>query len=84
MPDTPSLTVLLFARYAELFGAAELRLALPQPATVAGVVEALRILPGGAALPLNPLVAVNARQARSDQPVSAGDELALLPPMAGG
>lgn len=84
MPDTPALTVLLFARYADLLGAAELRMPVPQPATVAAVVQALRLLPGGAALPLTPLVAVNARQARPDQAVVAGDELALLPPMAGG
>lgn len=84
MPDTTELTVLLFARYADLLGASELRLAVPFPATVAGVVEALRARPGGSALPVAPLVAVNARQARLDQAVSPGDELAILPPMAGG
>jgi len=84
MPDTNSLTVLLFARYAELLGAAELRLPMPVPATVAGLVLHLRGVQGGAELPERLLVAVNARQVGLDQALQPGDEVALLPPMAGG
>ncbi len=84
MPDTPSLTVLAFARYADLLGAGEFQLPVPAPATVAALVQQLRQLPGGAALPERLMVAVNARQAAPDHPVQGGDEVALLPPMAGG
>lgn len=84
MADSPPVQVLLFARYAELLGSGRLTLPLPAPATVAAVVSAVRGLPGGSALPLHPLVAVNARQALESDPVQGGDEVALLPPMAGG
>lgn len=84
MADPNPLQVLLFARYAELLGGDRLELAVPNPPTVAGVVDQLRRRPGGDQLPASVLVAVNARQARGDDPVRAGDEIALLPPMAGG
>jgi molybdopterin converting factor small subunit len=42
------------------------------------------VLPGGARLPERPLVAVNRRHARLDAVLVEGDEVALLPPMAGG
>jgi molybdopterin converting factor small subunit len=84
MPDSSSLTVLLFARYADVIGAATLPLPVPDPATVGAVVARLRRMPGGEALPATPLVAVNARQAHLSDPVRAGDEVALLPPMSGG
>jgi len=84
MADTPFLRVLLFARYADLLGTDLLRLPVPEPPTVARVIELLRQRPGGAQLPAMPLVAVNARQARGSDPVQAGDEVAVLPPMAGG
>lgn len=78
------LHLLFFARYADLLGRNALDLPLPASRTVAGVIEAVRRLPGGEALPAHVVVAVNARQAASDAPVSAGDEVAFLPPMAGG
>lgn len=84
MPDSPPIRVLLFARYADLLGTTELVLGVPDPATVGGVVAAVRSRPGGAGLPPILLVAVNARQATLDTPVGPGDEVALLPPMAGG
>lgn len=76
--------VLLFARYAEMFGADALDVSLPVPATVADVVGLLRGRPGGAALPARILCAVNLRQAELDTTVAPGDEVALLPPLAGG
>lgn len=84
MPVSPSIRVLAFARYAELLGTGHLDLLLPDPPTVAGVLAEVRQLPGGAQLPVRILVALNARQARLGDAVAAGDELALLPPMAGG
>lgn len=76
--------VLLFARYAECFGAESLDVQLSAPATVADLVLALRQLPGGELLPPQPLVAVNLTQVVSDHPLAPGDEIALLPPLAGG
>jgi molybdopterin converting factor small subunit len=76
--------VLTFASYAEVLGSAMLTVELPEPATVNDLIRALRALPGGASLPTLPLVAVNRRLAGSGTPITAGDELALLPPLAGG
>ncbi len=76
--------VRLFARYAELFGTEQVEVALPEKSTVADLVAALRVFPGGASLPANPFVAVNMSQARPDAVISTQDELALLPPLAGG
>lgn len=74
-----------FARYAELVGREEFELPLPAPATVAEVVRQVRTgVPGGARLPERPLTAVNLRHVRLDAPVRDGDEVAFLPPLAGG
>lgn len=77
-------TVRLFARYAELFGAEQVEVTLPAMACVADLIGALRALPGGASLPERPFVAVNMAQAAPQDVVHAGDEVALLPPLAGG
>jgi molybdopterin synthase sulfur carrier subunit len=74
-----------FARYAELVGREEMELDLPFPATVADVVrQARRQLPAAHQLPEHPLAAVNLQHVRLDAPVQDGDEVALLPPLAGG
>ena len=57
---------------------------LPSNARVADLITALRLLPGGAALPPAPFVAVNMTQAPPDAAIGSGDEIALLPPLAGG
>jgi molybdopterin converting factor small subunit len=55
------------------------------PATVADVIARVReAFPGTQALPPKPLAAVNQRQAKLDALVNEGDEVALLPPLAGG
>ena len=77
-------SVRLFARYAELFGAEQVDLLLPPTARVADLVAALRTLPGGASLPEHPFVAVNLAQARPEDALHADDDIALLPPLAGG
>lgn len=74
----------MFARYAELFGTAEVSLALKAPATVAAAVAALRKYPGGEHLPERPLVAVELEHAPYDRVLRDGDELGFLPPVAGG
>jgi len=76
--------VLLFASYAETIGRETLEVTLPEAATVADVVSRIRRLPGGAALPPKPLCARNLAHAGQDDRVAAGDEIAILPPMAGG
>jgi len=74
-----------FARYAELIGAEELPFSVSLPATVADVVRHARAeIPGAGALPERPLVALNLRHAPLDASVADGDEVALLPPLAGG
>jgi sulfur-carrier protein len=81
---TVAVRVLLFASYAEALGQASLTLTVPVPATVAAVLQLLRRQPGGEVLPERPLCAVNLEQARLDSPVKSGDEIAVLPPLAGG
>jgi molybdopterin converting factor small subunit len=76
--------VLLFASYAESLGGEVLELNVPEPATVADVVARVRQLPGGGTLPPKPLCARNLAHAGQDDPVTAGDEIAILPPLAGG
>jgi len=74
-----------FARYAELVGQEDIELILPVPTTVAEVVRRVRsVVPGAAGLPAEPLTAVNLRHVRLDAPVRDGDEVAFLPPLAGG
>ena len=48
------------------------------------LVAALRTMPGGDQLPPRVLVAVNQQLAGADTSVQAGDEVALIPPVAGG
>ena len=83
-PSTLTVHVLLFASYAESLGFESVELTLPSPATVGAVVERLRALPGGGQLPPKPLSARNFAHATADEPVAQGDEIAILPPLAGG
>jgi molybdopterin synthase sulfur carrier subunit len=75
-------TVLLFASYADAFGPS-LELDLPADATVATLLERLAALRSGRPLP-SAMVAVNQRYARGDQRLAPGDEIAVIPPVAGG
>ncbi|HKT61132.1 MAG TPA: MoaD/ThiS family protein [Gemmatimonadales bacterium] len=76
--------VLLFASYAESLGEEAMNVTLPSPVTVADVVSHVRGLPGGQSLPPKPLCARNLAHVGQDDPVTAGDEIAILPPLAGG
>jgi molybdopterin converting factor small subunit len=82
--STLTVRVLLFASYAEILGFDAIELALDSPTTVAEALERLRALPGGERLPPRPLCALNLSQTGLDAPLSPGDELAILPPLAGG
>lgn len=78
------LQVLLFASYADAFGAGTVTVSVQEPATVADVVVALRVLPGGNVLPAVPLVAVDRRYTPGAVAVRPGQEIAVIPPVAGG
>jgi sulfur-carrier protein len=82
--STVTVRVLLFASYAETLGLDAVELMLDHPATVADAVERLRSLPGGERLPPRLLCALNLVQTGMNTSLSSGDELALLPPLAGG
>jgi molybdopterin converting factor small subunit len=84
--SAPSLTVRcrLFARYAEAAGGSEITLELPNPSTVADAIAFLRARLPPNALLVRPLTALNAVHALPGEVLHEGDELALLPPMAGG
>jgi len=76
--------VLLFASYADALGGPEVLLDLPAGARVSDVRARVRSLANGKRVPERPLVAVNQRYASDDQVVSASDEVAIIPPVAGG
>lgn len=75
--------VRLFGRYRELADGDTLVLDLAPGATVADLVAALHAAVDGP-LPSRPVVAVNRRPAADGVVLGAGDEIALIPPVAGG
>ena len=78
--------VLLFASAADAFGAPTLAVELPDGATAEDV--RLRVSADaarrGAPLPSSTRIAVNRAFAAPGDPVRAGDEVAVIPPVAGG
>ncbi|HET7604374.1 MAG TPA: MoaD/ThiS family protein [Gemmatimonadales bacterium] len=81
---TITVQALLFARYAELVGADRLALSLPDGSRAGDAVSHLRAGHTGGGLPPTVLLAVNGRQSSPDRLLDDGDELAILPPLAGG
>lgn len=79
-----TVAVLLFASYAEALGSDRLTLELPPGSAVRDLVDRVRGLPGADRLPPAPLIAVNQRYATAHQRLTAGDEVAIIPPVAGG
>ena len=79
-----TVTVLLFASYADALGKSSLQLDLPSGSTVRDVLGTLARLPGGDRLPPRPLVAVNEQYASPGTELSGGEEVAVIPPVAGG
>lgn len=79
-----TVTVRLFASYAESLGRAEIELDLSEGATVHDVLLSVSALPGAERLPPSPLVAVNCAYATKGTHLRGGDEVALIPPVAGG
>lgn len=77
--------LLLFAQYRDFAGTSELEVDLPDGASAATLVETVRRRGGGfSRIPAAAAVAVNREYASPDTPLRDGDEVALIPPVAGG
>lgn len=76
--------VLFFALYRDLAGTDGFDLELPAGATVSTLLGAVRGRGRLDRMPPDPAVAVNQTYATRDHPLAEGDEIALLPPVAGG
>jgi molybdopterin converting factor subunit 1 len=76
---------LFFATYRDALGTGTLDVDLPEGATVGELVRRLRSrgTPFDR-LPEVPAVAINRSMVRGDAPLAHGDEIAFLPPVAGG
>ena len=79
-----SVTVLLFAAYADALGRPSVDVPVAPGTTVRELLAALQAFPGSDRLPPSPLIAVNQVYARLSDIVRAGDEVAVIPPVAGG
>jgi len=76
---------LFFASYRDLLGRATLDVELPEGATVGDLVVGLRGRGHPfAGLPERPAVAVNRKYAAPEMALRDGDEVAFIPPVAGG
>lgn len=77
--------LLFFASYRDLAGRDSLDLEVPAGADAAHAIRLARLAtPLLGRLPARPAVAVNESYAALATPLNEGDELALLPPVAGG
>jgi molybdopterin synthase catalytic subunit len=79
-----TVSVRLFAGLRERAGTDRLELDLPDGATVGELLEALAGTPVGPLGPRQCVVAINREYADAGQPIAAGDEVALVPPVSGG
>ena len=82
---TIAVRTLFFAAYRDLVGAAGVPVELPEGATVADLVASLRGRGHPfSSLPAEPAVAVNRAYAGPGERLGSGDEVAFIPPVAGG
>src|SRR3954454_8811309 len=72
------ITVRLFAGLRERAGADHVQLDLPDDARASDVLAAMDLLPGQC------IVALDMEYASADEPIRAGQEVALIPPVSGG
>lgn len=79
----PPLRIRTFARYAELFGE-QIELDVELPISMTELTAALRRLPRGDLLPAQLLIAIDQRLAQPADLVRGAEEIAILPPLAGG
>lgn len=82
--DEMYIDLIFFALYRELAGTGTKRIEVPRGASVADLVRIVRALPGLDRLPEDPVVAVNQEYAAPDTILHEDDEVAFLPPVAGG
>ena len=82
--DAIRVRIRLFASYAEAAGRDELDLVLSAGATAADALAAVRGQPWASRLPPSPAVAVTRRYAKGEIALREGDEVAIIPPVAGG
>lgn len=76
---------LFFASYRDLAGAEAVEIELPPGARAADLVVRLRETEGSLReLPATPALAVNLEYAALSTPLADGDEVAFIPPVAGG
>jgi MoaE-MoaD fusion protein len=79
-----NVSVRLFAGLRERAGAERISVELPDEARVGDLLAALANTPVGPLQPGQCVVAINREYARVDEPIAAGDEVALIPPVSGG
>lgn len=79
-----NINVQFFASYADRLGRSSIEFLLPDGATVLDLTESIAALPGARFLPPNPLIAVNLVYAEPAALLASGDEVAVIPPVAGG
>jgi sulfur-carrier protein len=84
LSQTMTVTVLLFASYADALGTSAIELEVAPGSTVRDVLGTLLAMPGGDRLPPRPLVAVNEEYASANTELRGGEEVAVIPPVAGG
>ncbi|MEO8944884.1 MAG: MoaD/ThiS family protein [Gemmatimonadaceae bacterium] len=76
------LTVRVFAAYADAIGSDHAVITVAEPATVGSIRSAIAAL--SPLLPPHPVIAVNEAYATDDVAVHSSDEIAVIPPVAGG
>ena len=79
-----TVTVLLFASYADALGTSAIELDVRPGSTVRDILGTLSSMPGGNRLPPRPLVAINQEYATLQSELRGGEEVAVIPPVAGG
>ena len=77
-------SVRLFAGLRERAGAQHVEIELPDGAVVSDLLTAMEQTPVGKLHPGECVVAINREYAGAEEPVLAGDEIALVPPVSGG
>lgn len=79
-----NITVRFFASYADRLGRSTIEFLLPEGATVLDLSASIAAMPDARFLPPNPLIAVNHVYAKPGAVLAPGDEVAVIPPVAGG
>lgn len=79
-----NITVQFFASYADRLGRSNMEFRLPEGSTVLDLSRSIAAMPGAEFLPPHPLIAVNQTYADLALSLRSGDEVAVIPPVAGG